>query len=452
MSHAGEIPTEEAGEAVNVVKADAAKSRFLDLPDEILTLVLEQAHVSVAEESESFGTDLTNVCVNKRVAGLAQAVWHAQLGNGEDLVGQQNILVTVLARPDIAAQLRDIYYAVDPVHHRYDATILSRLPALHTLHLAFPHPDGAFDLGNRLPTHVTDTLCSFPSLTSLTISSDEPFELQDPTFDLGAAVPHLRRLQLEAPPSPGVRRLVDTAPSVKHLSVQVDYANSSMLETAPFSELRSLTIGSPCGTLAGSTALALTKGLLKAGKAEPNMPAPSLPLQQLLLRAGDEYPTAEEQHLVDTFDVAVIHSLLGRLDKSGLKHLVIWTTTEWLDYQIEMPSVERLTLAGASLEYAPSLFELAVALRRFPNLHYLYLDHVSFNKIEPRPGRILPPYDSSEFVLLFPHLPALLLILRKSPVLHVCWQTDWRGIKFEWNRLNREEEFEIETWAADKPL
>ncbi|BGP17950.1 hypothetical protein JCM10213v2_005998 [Rhodosporidiobolus nylandii] len=64
MSHAGEIPVEEAGEAVNVVKADAgalspSRASF-DLPDEILTLVLEQAHESVAEESESFGTDLTN--------------------------------------------------------------------------------------------------------------------------------------------------------------------------------------------------------------------------------------------------------------------------------------------------------------------------------------------------------------------------------------------------------
>ncbi|BGP28640.1 hypothetical protein JCM10296v2_000376 [Rhodotorula toruloides] len=372
-------------------------SNVLDLPEDILRLILLELHNgllrSIERDGARHGAPSHYLVINKRLHSLARPIWGRILLNPPNSDPANVYLHTLssLHGADCVLEVDLVFTTKIPALY---FALISQLRNLKQLKL-----DMEMSWTQGTATHATARLA--------TLTLYDPTSSDDPHFSLERDVPSLRILRAKIGPwlTGVVSRGVECLHELVYLSEELHRVEAPHTDVEPSSvALRSVALGF------------------------------------LALNAGDRGPFTTS-HLLELFDVLDPLPLRDLVVKAG-PNIALPTK---LPVAV-LPSLESLSLVGPVRVHA-NLASLATLLRMLRGLKEFVLVGAPFADATSTVDTLVK-LSPGERAIRFPHLTALLAYLPHSTqVIRFTYMRNDTREQMRWTRPSVEEEFVGERWT-----
>ncbi|GAA5918961.1 hypothetical protein JCM6882_008649 [Rhodosporidiobolus microsporus] len=421
-------------------------SPFDRLPDELIISILEQVFLDSDKNPHRHepSIELPRVALSKRIYRLARPVWFNSLWR-EGGAPQEHLFSNLLLHSDVPALVR--LTAFSPKRERLgrDCTLLASLTSLSSLDLYFG-PDltpSSADQDDRpiafIPPEISNLLRSLPNLTTLDLFADWGFFFEDQTFT-AADMPRLRSLSIGMTSGSAMRQLFPKCPpSLAALYFSGMGSDEGVFSLVPWTTLRTLKIA------ISSKARELDGLFEEPVKAAFNSATCTLERFEIT----DHYNLYGPGCWGDSspFTASTLSEILTLLGSGGaFRHFVLlWPTNfDWPFAAYRFESITSLTLREAhNLEELSPFRNLCHLILSFPSLSRLTLRNVDFlpDDYELEAKELTAEPSSPLFFVVFPHLAALIALLRRTKVLFLVWESAF-AVRYSWNRACAADEFD----------
>ncbi|BGP17963.1 hypothetical protein JCM10213v2_006011 [Rhodosporidiobolus nylandii] len=396
-------------------RAPRSPLSLLDLPDELLALVLAELYESLRSASDGdrdgILVPLSYLLVSKRVCTLGRPLWFRHFTLSPDLDTQDRQLSHLLLHQDVLPLIHSLHTEHPRPFGSLHTTIVGMLANLSSLSISFACSSGEYDETEEVPAAVTSMLKQLGELRYLRLTSYP--DLEDDSFSIQPNLPALRHL--------------DTGSNSSTLSVlrlkPEETPDHSVEDPDEFVQR----LGNACvdGVFPG-------------------------PLRRLVL----DLPSfvLPRPNAVTGFDQTHLQSILEHLQSSRFERLDLSDvfTMEWGPCFLRLQSVKIVALTGTcNLHEADHLHGLHSFLSMFPNLSTLLLEGFSFSASPPQTADAISTLDAVPLALRYASLAVLIIFLHTTAARELRFKAKGEKREMRWRRANEEEDFASDCWTLE---
>ncbi|GAA5931012.1 hypothetical protein JCM10213_003969 [Rhodosporidiobolus nylandii] len=384
-------------------RAPRSPLSLLDLPDELLALVLAELYESLRSASDGdrdgILVPLSYLLVSKRVCTLGRPLWFRHFTLSPDLDTQDRQLSHLLLHQDVLPLIHSLHTEHPRPFGSLHTTIVGMLANLSSLSISFACSSGEYDETEEVPAAVTSMLKQLGELRYLRLTSYP--DLEDDSFSIQPNLPALRHL---------------------------DTGSNSVLE--------SLLGGEEPDSLSALTLRTASPGTISIPRLVLDLPSFVLP----------------RPNAVTGFDQTHLQSILEHLQSSRFERLDLSDvfTMEWGPCFLRLQSVKIVALTGTcNLHEADHLHGLHSFLSMFPNLSTLLLEGFSFSASPPQTADAISTLDAVPLALRYASLAVLIIFLHTTAARELRFKAKGEKREMRWRRANEEEDFASDCWTLE---
>ncbi|GAA5824581.1 hypothetical protein JCM5353_007251 [Sporobolomyces roseus] len=407
---------------------------LLDLPDDILHLILKEVH----EERQTVITTnnslpVAEVLINKRIFSLARPLWFKHLSISTNQLDRR--LSGLHVQDERRLALRQLSIAFAESHLYLFVSVLSRLP--HLTYLAIQVPD---NLSPQASAEAMVGVASLAALEHLKLQFADSVEKSVRMWsDYHKAEPDCTpRISLESKGVPYYDLAYMPGTDLRWLKTRK--LTVKKLSSSDWPRLLSLEL-----TLGPGNLLSWNDQILK--NLQEAVANDDMLLERLKIPL--RFPVDLSGIAGRVFTATDYKRLLELLQRTKLRHLELACLQQIPDtpYNLQIESLQLLRLSGScTFKDSTSFRNLFALLSALPSLTQLHLVGSSFFGPTSTAHEMSSHSEMSLF-FDYPELSAILTYLRRSNTTIFTYRGQDEKREMRWTRLNKEEEFERDCWT-----